>query len=331
MAGGIVSVLENLDPAVDVVISGHTHRAYVCDYGKTNPAKPFLLTSAGQYGTVLTAIDLKLDARAGRVIEKRANNVIVRGVPSLSGDGSKVAPDPRFPVFAPHPAVASLVAKYAEAAAPLANRAVGRITTSITRRFAPSREHALGNLIADSQLAATRAPERGGAQIALMNPGGVRADMNFTAGGAMSYGQIFGILPFGNHLVVKSYTGAQIRGLLEQQWSSGANTVATPRVLLPSNGFRYTYDLRRPAGERVGSITLNGAPLVNAVRYRVVMNDFLASGGDDFTVFKEGADVVGGEHYVDALVAYLASNSPISPPAIDRITRIEQPDTPSSR
>ena len=334
MTGGIVSILENLDPSVDVVISGHTHRAYVCDYGKTNPAKPILLTSAGQYGTLLTAIDLKIDARAGRVVDKRANNVIVRNAPVSSGergvsadankDASKDAPGPSLPVFTAHPAVASLVAKYAEAVAPLANRTVGRITGSISRRLAPSREHALGNLIADSQLAATRAPERGAAQIAFMNPGGVRTDLNFAAGGAVSYGQVFGVLPFGNHLVVKSFTGAQIRRLLEQQWASGANTVATPRVLLPSNGFRYSYDLRRAAGERVGSITLNGAALLDAVRYRVVTNDFLASGGDNFTVFNEGTDAVGGEHYVDVLVAYLGSQSPISPPTIDRITRIDQ-------
>jgi 5'-nucleotidase len=323
MTGGIVPVLEKLDPAVDVVVSGHTHRAYICDYAKTDPAKPFLLTSAGQYGALLTTIDLKIDARAGRVVEKRANNVIVQGAPFPSGAGGDIALTTSYPVFAPHPEVASLVTKYSAAAAPLAGRAVGRITAPITRRFAPSREHALGNLIADSQLAATRAPEKGGAQIAFMNPGGVRTDMNFSAGGAVSYGQIFGILPFGNHLVVKTFTGAQIRSLLEQQWASGANTVATPRVLLPSTGFRYAYDLRRPAGQRVSGITLNGVPLSDAGRYRVVINDFLAAGGDNFSVLNEGVDAVGGEVYVDALVAYLAANNPISPPALDRITRLD--------
>jgi len=323
MTGGIVPVLEKLDPAVDVVISGHTHRAYVCNYADIDPARPFLLTSAGQYGTLITTIDLKIDARAGRVLDKRAHNVIVQGVPFESGNGGSVGLKPGYPVFQPNPAVAELVARYAKEAAPLAGRGVGRITASITRRFAPSREHALGNLIADSQLESTRSPAKGGAQIALMNPGGVRTDLNFTGDGAVSYGQVFGILPFGNYLVVKTFTGAQIRRLLEQQWASGSNTVGTPRLLLPSKGFRYAYDLRRPAGERVSNITLNGEPVVDGDRYRVVTNDFLAAGGDNFTVFTEGTDVLGGEPYVDALIEYLSANSPLAPPATDRITRID--------
>ena len=324
MTGGIVRVLENLDASVDVVISGHTHRAYICDYGEINPSKPFLLTSAGQYGTLLTAIDLKIDARAGRVIEKRADNIIVQGPPRTAGAAGNSASRSGYPVFAPHPEVATLVAKYAEAAAPLAKRAVGRITASITRRFTPSREHALGNLIADSQLAATQSPAKGGAQIAFMNPGGVRTDLLYSASGAVSYGQLFGILPFGNTLVVKTFTGAQIRRLLEQQWNSGANAVSTPRVLLTSKGFRYSYDLSRPAGERVREITLDGAPLLDTARYRVVTNDFLASSGDNFSVFNEGTETVGGEPYLDALAAYVAAHSPLSPPATDRITRIDQ-------
>ncbi|MFM9967649.1 MAG: bifunctional metallophosphatase/5'-nucleotidase [Burkholderiales bacterium] len=321
MTGGIVPILDKLDPSVDVVITGHTHRAYVCDYADVDPAKPFLLTSAGQYGTLLTAIDLKIDAVAGRVIDKRARNIIVQGAQGETGNG---APNTVLPTFASHPGVQALVARYVKAAAPLANRPVGRITASIHRRFAPSREHALGNLIADSQLAATRRPDKGGAQIALMNPGGVRTDLNFVGEGAISYGQVFSVLPFGNHLVVKSFSGAQIRRLLEAQWASGANSLATPRVLLPSAGFRYAYDLRKPAGQRVSDITLNGVPLQDGIRYRVAMNDFLASGGDNFSVFNEGTDVVGGENYVDALIEYLASNSPVAPPALDRITRIDR-------
>lgn len=323
MTGGIVKVLENLDPSVDVVISGHTHRAYICDYATINPARPFLLTSAGQYGTLLTTIDLKIDTRAGRVIDKRADNVIVQGAASATAVVGGKASHPDYPAFAPHPAVASLVAKYVQAAAPLAGRTVGRITESITRRLAPSREHALGNLIADSQLAATQSAAKGGAQIAFMNPGGVRTDLLFTAGGAVSYGQLFGILPFGNYLVVKTLSGAQIRRLLEQQWGSGANSVETPRVLLPSRGFRYSYDLRRPRGERVREMTLNGVPLLEAGRYRVVVNDFLAAGGDSFNVFSEGTDTVGGEPYIDALVDYVGANSPLSAPATERITRMD--------
>ena len=285
-------------------------------------SKPILVTSAGQYGTLLTAIDLTIDARAGRVVGKQARQVIVQGAPFRSG-GATVAQSKEHEVFLPDPQVQGLVAKYSAAAAPLAGRPVGRITESINRRFAPSREHALGKLIADSQLEATRSPEKGGAQIAFMNPGGVRTDLNFTGDGTVTYSQLFGILPFGNTLVVKTFTGAQIRLLLEQQFASGANTASTPRVLLPSRGFSYAYDLRRPAGQRVGEIALNGVPVDEAGRYRVVINDFLAEGGDNFSVLRQGEAATGAGHYVDALEAYFAVHSPVKPPLEQRIRRMD--------
>ncbi|MDQ3140579.1 MAG: 5'-nucleotidase C-terminal domain-containing protein, partial [Pseudomonadota bacterium] len=124
--------------------------------------------------------------------------------------------------------------------------------------------------------------------------------------------------PFGNTLVVKSFTGRQIRALLEQQFS-GAHSVEEPMILLPSAGFRYAYDLSRAVGSRILDPQLNGVPLRDDSVYRVAMSNFLASGGDSFTLFREGVDQVGGMQDVDALEAYIAARNPLAPPVTDRI------------
>lgn len=321
LSGAIVAIMERLTPAVDVVVSGHTHQAYVCDYGRYNPARPFLLTSAGQYGTLLTEIDLQIDTRTRKVVAKSANNLIVQGEPFVNSAGRTVTLSPLYPTFDKDPKVAAIVENYTRAAQPLTRRVVGRISASVTRTPVASEETPMGNLIADAQLAATRAPERGGAQIALMNPGGVRADLVVPAGGGdVTYGQLFTVQPFGNSLVVKSMTGAQLKRLLEQQFAT-----IRRRILLPSAGFSYSYDTRLPAGQRVSNLRLQGQPVQDNASYRVTMNSFLATGGDGFTVFGEGADALGGALDVDALEAYLAANPGLAPPATNRITRIDTP------
>jgi 5'-nucleotidase len=130
------------------------------------------------------------------------------------------------------------------------------------------------------------------------------------------------VQPFGNSLVVKTMTGAQIRAVLEQQFDSGANTVTAPRVLLPSVGFAYTYNLAAAAGSRITDMALNGVPLVDAMAYRVTMNNFLATGGDNFTVFNKGTDTLGGDQDIDALEAYVKAASPLSAPAPTRILNV---------
>ncbi|HWT11162.1 MAG TPA: 5'-nucleotidase, partial [Allosphingosinicella sp.] len=180
-------------------------------------------------------------------------------------------------------------------------------------------------LIADAQLAATRSPEAGGAQIAFMNGFGVRADLVPAADGSVTYGQLFSAQPFGNALVVKSFTGRQIRALLEQQFASGSNTVARPNLLMPSRGLTYSYDLSRPEGDRIIDLRLHGAPLGDDTVYRVTMNSFLATGGDNFTVFAQGTDAIGGPQDIDALEAYIAASSPLAPPVANRITKLGAP------
>ncbi len=321
MDGELMPILARLDPAVDLVVSGHTHNAYICDYGRIDPTRPFLVTSAGRSGTMLTDITLTIDPAAGRVVSRRAEPVIVQseGYRGSSGEVPLTDARPRFPAAAD---VGSLVQRYVAAAAPIAARTVGRLGGPAPRAPSPSGESILGTLIADGQLAATRDADMGGARIAFMNMGGVRTDLTPGADGAVSYGQIFAVQPFGNSLVVKTMTGRQILALLEQQFTA-PNGGTRGAILMPSRGFAYTYDLSRPPGERILAASLDGAPINDGERYRVTMNSFLATGGDGLTLFQEGTDVVGGMQDVDAFERYLTSADRIAPPERGRITRID--------
>jgi 5'-nucleotidase len=135
----------------------------------------------------------------------------------------------------------------------------------------------------------------------------------------VTYNQLFTVQPFNNVMTVKTMTGEQIRRLLEQQFTVIAPAI---RLLQVSNGFTYTYNLSLPAGSRVFNIKLNGANIDPLASYRVAMNNFLASGGDGFTVFNEGTNPLGGEIDLDALVNYFLKNSPVSPGPQNRITRV---------
>ena len=320
LTGDILPILGKLDPAIDVVVSGHTHRAYICDYGRIDPKRPFLLTSAGQYGTLLTSIDLTFDPRSRRVVAKSADNVIVQGEGFVGSSGQRVEVTPGYPSFPKDPAVDAIVKRYAAAAAPLAQRVIGRAAASVTRESTSSGEQAMGDLVADAQLAATRPADKGGAQLALMNPGGVRAGLLVPAGGGpLTYGQLFTSQPFGNTLVVKTMTGAQLKAVLEQN----NYTAQPPRVLQPSSNFRYSYDARLPSGSRVLDMQLDGASIDPVRTYRVTMNSFLAVAGDGYTVFNEGTAPTGGDLDVDALEAYIASQGMLQPPPTTRITRVQ--------
>ena len=321
LSGDILPILERLDPAVDVVVSGHTHQAYVCDYSRVNPAKPFLLTSAGQYGTLLTDIQLRVDTQTRRIVRKTASNLVVQSE-AFTGSQGWVALSDAVPAFPPDAQVQKIVDIYLAAAIPLAQRPAGQASAPLLRVPAPSLESAMGNLIADAQLLATQAPEQGGAQLSFMNSGGLRADLVPDDQGLVRYGQLFAVQPFGNQLVVKTYTGAQIKAVLEQQFASGSNTVEQPRVLSVSAGFSYRYDLAQPPGARISHMLLHGAPLQGDAEVRVALSSYLDSGGDNFTVFVDGRERLVGVLDLDALEAYFRTQSPVSPPATDRITRV---------
>ena len=306
--GDILPILDRLDPAIDVVVSGHTHAAYVCERARPGGGQPILLTSAGRYGTLITDLRLTIDSVRG-LVARRADNVIVQS----EGFGT-VALSDTAPRFAADRATRMLVDRYVAAARPEAARNVGRLSGSATRTEDADRETSAGNLIADAQLAAGRGA---GAQIAFINSGGVRTDLAPGAGGTVTFGDIFAMQPFGNNIVVKTLTGAQLKTLLEQQFASGSNSAADPNMLLPSRGFAFDYDLSRPAGQRIVRMVLAGRSIDPAATYRVAVNNFLASGGDNFTVLTEGRDATDAGTDIDAIEAYLRGGASV--PTTDRI------------
>lgn len=288
--GPLLDILRRVDSKVDLVISGHTHMAYVCEFATLDPARPFLVTSAGYGASMLTDITVTLDPVSGDVLARSADNVVVQSAPA----GEALA---GFPQWTPDAEVAAYVGRYVEAARAEAERPVGRVSGD-GRKGGGTEETPLGNLIADGQLAATRSA---GAEIALMNNSGIRAALSPQADGAVSYGDIYAVQPFGNMLITSSYTGAQLLALLEQQFDD-EGFVQTFSV---SDGFALVYDLRRPVGNRVVSATLDGQPIDPARTYRVTMNSFLAAGGDSFTVFTQGTDTVTGPVDLDAMEQWL--------------------------
>jgi 5'-nucleotidase len=297
ISGPIVDIVKKFDRAVDVVISGHTHRAYVCEIDGR------LVTSGDKYGTIVTTIDLKLDSVTRDVISARADNVIVR-TGAYAADAEQTA----------------LLASYDQFAAPIADRRAGSITQTLSRAPNDAGESALGDIIADAQLAATTADAKGAAVIAFTNPGGVRTDITKKEDGAVTYADVFASQPFRNQLVTLTLTGAQIKDMLEQQWLDPKR----PRILQVSKGFNYTWDDAKPYGDHVVAdrMSLNGQRVDPATRYRVTVNDYLAVGGDGFTVLKQGAAPQFGIYDVDALFGYFQANSLIAPATADRIARL---------
>jgi 5'-nucleotidase len=297
ISGPIVDIVKKFDPAVDVVISGHTHQAYVCNIGGR------LVTSGDKYGTIVTTIDLKLDRATRDIVSAKADNILVR-----------------TSVYARDPEQTALLESYDKVAAPIANRLAGSVTETLSRSPNEAGESALGDIIADAQLAATRAATNGGAVVAFTNPGGVRTDIAKKEDGAVSYADVFASQPFRNQLVTLTLTGKQIKDVLEQQWVDPKR----PRILQVSKGFTYTWDNARPYGDRVvpDRMSLNGQPIDPMASYRVTVNSFLSVGGDGFTVLKDGTAPQFGGYDVDALYGYFQANSPIGPAIADRIARI---------
>jgi 5'-nucleotidase len=299
ISGPIVDIVNRMDPAIDAVLSGHTHQAYNCRINNK------LVTSAASVGRLITDVHLNVDKVAHKVNTITADNVIV------TRDVDK------------DPAQTALIAKYSAISAPLENRVIGSITGDLNRVASPAGETPLGDAIADAQLAATDDPATGSAVAAFMNPGGVRADLLYAPSGAeapgeVTYGESFTVQPFGNSLVAMTVTGAQIDTLLEQQWCNQAAV----KVLQVSASVSYSWSASAPVCDRVdaSTIKIGGVTVDPAASYRITVNSFLADGGDGFTVLRDGTDRLGGAVDLDAFSAYLEANSPLSPPALNRIT-----------
>jgi 5'-nucleotidase len=313
--GAIFDIARALDATIDVVLSAHTHRAYNCRIDGR------VVIQGASFGRLLSVVDLPLDRESGRVLraQVRATNVTVPNGLDTQADPVLTA---AYPALEPDRAVLALVDHYRERAAPLARKPVGRIAATFDRRASEGGDHALGRLIADAQLAATR---DNGARIALTNPGGIRGDLiPHGDDGAVSFGDIFTVQPFGNALVTLTLTGAQLRSLLEMQWNRRSERA---RFLQPSRGFSYAWSEQRPWGQRIdpGSMRIDGELIDPDRDYRVTVNSFLAMGGDGFITLREGREPIGGPLDVDALADFLRAQSgtrPLAPDSRARIRRI---------
>lgn len=315
ISGPIVDIAKGITPKVDALVTGHTHQAYVCTV--PDPAgNPRMVTSASSFGKVYTDTTLTYDRRTKDIVRtsvKSANHVVSREQ-SKATDMTK------------------LIARWNALAAPIANRPQGWITADINGRGSTAPEKPLGNLIADAQLEGLAPADKGGAQVAFMNPGGIRSDLVHKASGSegdgvVTYGEAFTVQPFTNMMNVVDLTGAQLVEALQQQ-VSGSNE-ASPKILQVSRGLTYTLDMTKTGAARVvtGTIKLDGAAIDPAKSYRVAMNEFLAGGGDGFAALGQGTNKLVGASDLDVFNTYLAAHStataPLAPPATDRITIIK--------
>lgn len=311
ISGPIVDIAKNVTPAVDALVTGHTHNAYVCTINDPS-GKPRMVTSASSFGRLYTDTTLTYDRRTGdiaRTAVKSANHVVTRDVPKAAD-------------------LTSLIGKWNTLAAPIGNRPIGYISGDVN---STGTESPMGDLIADAQLAYGKKldPET---DLALMNPGGVRAGLTYKATGAegdgvVTYAEGFTVQPFANTVNLQDFTGAQVVQALKEQ-VSGANAAA-PKVLQVSSGLTYTLDLTKTGADRVvtDSIRLNGSAIDPAATYRVATNSFLAGGGDGFTTLGQGTGDLVGTDDLTALADYLTANSsaagPLAPPAANRITVVQ--------
>lgn len=320
LSGQIVPILEKLDPSIAVVVSGHTHRAYVCQH--TNSlGHQRLLTSAGEKGTLVTEIALTWDMTRKQLRDIQAHNRVVQGEGFSKGSVDYPLVE-HLPVLKANAQVAAIVDEYRVAAKEQSQRVVGYSNHAFSRQFNDSGESHLGQLIADAQLYAANSDASTRADLSFMNTGGLRADLSPNTANALTFADIFGVLPFGNRLVTLSLSGESLYRLLEEQFNSGTNTLASPRILQVSRGVSYTLDLSAPAGNRVVSFELNGEPILPDQIYRIATHDYLANGGDNFTTFTSGFDRTYGMLDVDAFELYLIQHSPLENAFDTRITLV---------
>ncbi|MFF1296596.1 MULTISPECIES: bifunctional metallophosphatase/5'-nucleotidase [unclassified Streptomyces] len=308
ISGPIVDIAKNVTPQVDALVTGHTHAAYACTID--DPAgNPRTVTSAASFGRLYTDTTLTYDRWTGdiaRTAVKSANRVVTRTVAKATD-------------------MTELISRWNTLAAPIGNRAIGYVSADIP---STGTESPMGDLIADAQLAYGKQldPET---DLALMNPGGVRAGLTYAAkgtegDGVVTYAEGFTVQPFANTVNLQDFTGAQLIKVLQEQ-VSGSNA-ASPKILQPSSGLTYTLDLTKTGADRivVDSVKLNGTAIDPAATYRVATNSFLAGGGDGITTLGLGTNDLVGTDDLAALEQYLLANSsatsPIAPPAANRIT-----------
>ena len=355
----IAKIVKRLDDAVDLVVSGHSHTAYNCSASTTSTKKVngvlqsvprptgvankvgrlIPVTQASNYGRLLSDINLTIDPASRNVTAVAVTNILV---------------DRSDATVASNANVLNIVNAYNGLVAPLSNVIIGSITQAMPNASNASCNSDNGQMLADAQLAATAPTQFGGAQIAFMNRGGVRADFTFASSSAgegngnVTYGEAYTVQPFGNSLVTMTVTAQDLKNVLEQQFAGcrGQSATAT-RIMHHSAGFKYSWDGSKTCNSRIANVTLTDAGVVDTIvdgagavvnptkTYRITVNNFMATGGDGFTTFLNGQNLLGGAQDIDALSAYLANYnvvngfSPYDPTAAalgkPRMTRLNAP------
>ncbi|HMO11362.1 MAG TPA: 5'-nucleotidase C-terminal domain-containing protein, partial [Actinotalea sp.] len=323
--GAFAAIVTETSPEVDVIFTGHTHKQYAWFApvpGDESRTRPVLQT--GSYGEFIGRVNLTYDPSTDTVVTASATNVARTTV----ADATLVSTYPRAAE------VKRIVDAALAYAAEVGSQPIGSVTADITTAYAGgsyvdgvyrgpgplpttgrddrAKESSLGSLVADALLETLAAPGRGGAQIGVVNPGGLRSELFYAPDGVITYGEANSVLPFVNNLWTTTLTGAQVTTMLEQQWQTNPDGTIPSRPYLQlglSKNVTYTYDASRPAGDRITSVTVDGAPLDPAGSYRIGTFSFLAQGGDNFRVFTQGTGTTdSGLIDRDAWIAYLQAN-----------------------
>ncbi len=358
----IAKIVNRLDDAVDLVISGHSHTAYNCSSTtvdtkvdtETNTLKStsrptgvanktgrlIPVTQASNYGRVLSDIDVTVNPVTHDITTVAVTNRLVDRTDSS---------------VTPNAEVLSVVDKYNALVVPISNVVIGSIIKAMPNTSDAACNSDNGQLLADAQLTATTAEQFGGAQIAFMNRGGVRADFTYAnsvaneGDGNITYGEAYTVQPFGNSLVTMTITAQDLKNVLEQQFAGcRGQAAAASRLMHHSAGFKYSWDGSKACDARITNVTLTaadnsvdtivdatGAVLNPTKTYRVTVNNFMSTGGDGFTTFLNGKNLLGGAQDIDALSSYLAAfnlkngKSPYDPTGASlgkpRLTRLNAP------
>ncbi len=299
--GGVVSgeMTGVAVPGVDLIIAGHSHSGYS---GKINNIPIIQQYSSG---TAIGVSDLRYD--------RLFRNIATSKLQVVTTYNAGVTPDAT---------IAALIQTYKDQIGPIVNAVkastLGPIIRDGNNRYLM--EVPMGDLIADAQA------WKGGTQIAFMNPGGIRADIAYASyPHDITWTDFFLVQPFDNKLVTMTLTGSQIYALLEQQFKPPQSSMK----LLQESGIRYSFNLALPVGSRITSLTLtDGTPILpDATPYTVTCNEFIATGGDGFSVFLGGANVTRiGVSDLDALIEYVQfrfgvppGNTPIDPTVYPKV------------
>jgi 2',3'-cyclic-nucleotide 2'-phosphodiesterase (5'-nucleotidase family) len=285
--GELVDMANGVDDEIDVMFGAHNHR------GVNAMVDGKLLVQAYSYGTAFADVDLKIDPLTKDIVEKKAEIVTTWQ--------NGITPDAQ---------ISAIISKAEELVAPIINEVVGYTPQLLSSESASSGESVLGNIIADSMR------EQTGTEFAFMNPGGIRADIQ---PGEVTWGELFNVQPFGNDLVTMTLTGAQIKELFELQWSTSREKI------LQVSGLEVVFDMSKPVGDRTVSMTkADGTPIDPAGEYSITVNNFMAGGGDGYTVLLEGKNQTIQITDLDALVNYFKKRDEVTGTIEGRITKINE-------